>query len=331
MWGGPLLTQPGTEAADCVAPSRPRAPSTIFLIKPEHVDSYHVLGAGAQSSGCVPQEQLGVLVPRQAVGSCGRGGPGRGRVAAARDPDQKQRQQREQLRPPSGAGSSEASGHGGRRRRRVGAGREKSAGDPRLRTDTAARGHARSRGSRGWRGARQSGAASQARGPSAPREPQTCGQVGSELCAAEREPARCLRRLAPRNFAAQGAAGSAGSRGGAGLGGAARSALGGTRLRTPDHWGCRLHCRAWPSAGACAHKWLRARARAQGSAPECEARSVGGVGVGERAPHTPAESRRPATEAAPVSRRRSLPGAMRGLGRFWRGARLLGCPCNGMR
>lgn len=89
VWGwGPLLTQSGPEAADCVAPSRPRTPSTIFLIKPEHVDSYHVLSALAQSGGCVPQEQLGVLVPRQAVGSCGRGGPGRGRVTAARDPEQ---------------------------------------------------------------------------------------------------------------------------------------------------------------------------------------------------------------------------------------------------
>lgn len=117
--GTPSLTQPGPEAADRVAPSRPRAPSAVLLVKPKHVDSDHVPGSRAQSSGRVPQEPLRVLVPGQAVGGHGLGGPGGGRVAAARVPEQqqKQRQQRQQLGPRSRAGLSGATGHGGRRRR----------------------------------------------------------------------------------------------------------------------------------------------------------------------------------------------------------------------
>lgn len=90
--GSPLLTQPGTETADRVAPSRPRAPSAVFLIKPEHVDSNHVLGAWALCSGHVSWRPLGVLVPCKAVGGRGRGRPSGGRVAAVRVPEQQQQQ-----------------------------------------------------------------------------------------------------------------------------------------------------------------------------------------------------------------------------------------------
>lgn len=113
--GSPLLTQPGPEAADRVAPSRPCAPLAVLLIQPKHVDSHHVLGARAQSCGPVPQEPLVILVPSQAIGGHGRSGLGRGCVAATRVPKQQQKpgQQRQQLGPWSWAGVSGATGHGG--------------------------------------------------------------------------------------------------------------------------------------------------------------------------------------------------------------------------
>lgn len=163
-----LLTQTGPEAADRVAPSRPRAPSAVFLVKPEHVDSDHVPSAGAQSGGRVPQGPLGILVPHQAVGGRGQGGAGRDRVAAAcvLEQQQKQRQQRQQLGSRSWAGPSGATSHGGRRRRRAGAREEEEgAGAPEAGDrPCGGREGARAALAPGARGAGQSAVGSQAPG-----------------------------------------------------------------------------------------------------------------------------------------------------------------------
>lgn len=169
------------------------------------------------------------------------------------------------------------------------------------------------------RGAGQSGAASQARGHG---RPVLCCESGAGL-----DLARSFRTLAPRNFTAHGAAGSAGSRGGAGRGG----------LQCPRGDPATGPVLLGPAAYTAVPGplWVRAPvcggARAQGCVPDCVAVSVGGVGVVERTSRAPAETRRPATRAAPVCRRRSLPGAARGLGSLSMGARLPCCPCNGMR
>ena len=288
--GPPLLTQPGPEAADRVAPSWPRAPSAVFLIKPEHVDSDHVLGAGAQSSGRVPWRPLGVLVPRQAVGRRGRGG---GRVAAARvlEQQQKQQQQRQQLGPRSRAGPSGATGHDGWRRRR---GRSRGRGGGgisrahrRLRTNPAAGGRAGSTGRQGA-GCRDLRGAELGAQPGA-RYGQRSRPSGATQSRAEPKPARCLGGRAAKLCSPR----RARLGGFEGRGGAERPAAPsrGTRLRAPNHSGPppTLPSVARPRC-ACARVWRCARA---GVCAGLCAQSVGGVGVGRRAPRSPAESRRP--------------------------------------
>lgn len=332
--GPPLLTQPRPEAADRVAPSRPRTPSTVLLVKPEHVDSDRVLGARAQSCGRVPQEQLGVLVPRQGVGGRGQGGPGRGRVAAARIPEQqqKQRQQRQQLGPLSQAGPCGATGHGGWRRQRAVADKEK---EERGRPGAAdrsccwgARGQPRRPGGCGARSRVGQPVQRVVRPRRASPRPavksvQSCAEPSRARAGALPLQTRASKLCSPR----RGGLGGFEGRGEAGQpaapswrpGGAPRTAGAAAYTTVPGPRRVRA-----PVCGG-------ASARAQGCVPEWETGSVGGVGVGERAPRAPAESRRPATRAAPVCRHRSRLGTARGLRSLWRGARLLGCPCNGMR
>lgn len=323
---GPLLTQPGPEAAHRVAPSRPRAPLAVFLIKPKHVDSDHVLGARAQSCGPVPQEPLGVLVPGQAIGGHGRGGPGGGCVAATRDPKQQQKpgQQRQQLGPWPRAGVSGAPGHGGWRWRRAGVGKEGGrgrTGDCRL-TLEGGRAAALAAGGRGVRAARgdQSSAQSVRRPSSRPAvtavrpEPSPAGALPPRTRASE---LRGARSCGLGGF--EGRSGAGGQRRLRGTSCASRTTGAAANRRVPGP-GC-----------ACARLWRGARRLCARVRAEC---GGVGVGVGERAPRSPGWNPRTATLEAPVFRRQGLAGLSEGVGAPGRGSRrdrLPGCPCNGMR
>lgn len=166
-------------------------------------------------------------------------------------------------------------------------------------------------------------------GLSAPPEPRASGHGRPEPRGAEPSPSPRDAPADSRSKTLQPAARPALRVRGAGRGGAAGGALGGTGGAPQATRGCRRHGSPWPGCGVRAP--VCGGVRAQGCAPECAPRSVGGVGVGERAHRSPAERRRPRTRPAPLCRApQPGQGCAGGWGCRGRGARLPGCPCNGM-